>query len=59
MYDEHHALALADEKGLRTTILRLFNAYGPYIHLTWWGGPTVTFIESCWTASRWRSTATG
>ena len=46
MYDEHHALALADEKGLRSTILRLFNAYGPYNHLTWWGGPTVTFIES-------------
>ncbi len=46
MYDEHVALALADEKGLRTTILRLFNAYGPNNHLTWWGGPTVTFIES-------------
>jgi UDP-glucose 4-epimerase len=46
MYDEHVALALADEKGLRPTILRLFNAYGPNNHLTWWGGPTVTFIES-------------
>jgi UDP-glucose 4-epimerase len=46
MYDEHHALALADERGLRTTILRLFNAYGPNNHLTWWGGPTVTFVES-------------
>jgi UDP-glucose 4-epimerase len=46
MYDEHVALALAEEKGLRTTILRLFNAYGPRNHPTWWGGPTVTFIES-------------
>ena len=46
MYDEHYALALADEHGLRTTILRLFNCYGPRNHLTWWGGPTVTFIEA-------------
>jgi UDP-glucose 4-epimerase len=46
MYDEHVALALADEKGLRVTILRLFNAYGPQNHLSWWGGPTVTFIEA-------------
>jgi UDP-glucose 4-epimerase len=46
MYDEHHALALADERGLKTTILRLFNSYGPRNHLSWWGGPTVTFIES-------------
>jgi UDP-glucose 4-epimerase len=46
MYDEHHALALADERGLKVTILRLFNVYGPRNHLTWWGGPTVTFIES-------------
>jgi UDP-glucose 4-epimerase len=46
MYDEHYALALADEKGLRVTILRLFNAYGPRNHLSWWGGPVVTFIES-------------
>ena len=46
MYDEHVALALAEERGLRVTILRLFNAYGPQNHLSWWGGPTVTFIES-------------
>ena len=46
MYDEHVALALAEEKGLRVSILRLFNAYGPQNHLTWWGGPTVTFIEA-------------
>jgi len=46
MYDEHYALALADERGLRVTILRLFNAYGPRNHLSWWGGPVVTFIEA-------------
>jgi UDP-glucose 4-epimerase len=46
MYDEHHALALADERGLQVSILRLFNCYGPRNHLTWWGGPTVTFIEA-------------
>jgi UDP-glucose 4-epimerase len=46
MYDEHYALALADEKDLRVTILRLFNAYGPRNHLSWWGGPVVTFIEA-------------
>ena len=46
MYDEHYALALADEKDLRVTILRLFNAYGPRNHLSWWGGPVVTFVES-------------
>ncbi len=46
MYDEHVALALADEKGLRVTILRLFNVYGPKNHLSWWGGPVVTFLEA-------------
>ncbi len=46
MYDEHVALAMADERDLRVTILRLFNAYGPRNHLSWWGGPVVTFIES-------------
>jgi len=46
LYDEHFALALAEERGLKVTILRLFNAYGPRNHLTWWGGPMVTFIES-------------
>jgi UDP-glucose 4-epimerase len=46
LYDEHLALALAEEKGLRVTILRLFNAYGPRNHLSWWGGPVVTFPEA-------------
>ena len=46
LYDEHLGLALADEQGLKVTILRLFNVYGPRNHLSWWGGPTVTFAES-------------
>ena len=46
MYDEHVALALADEKGLRVTVLRLFNVYGPLNHLSWWGGPVATFMEA-------------
>jgi UDP-glucose 4-epimerase len=46
LYDEHLAFALAEERGLRFTILRLFNAYGPRNHMSWWGGPTVTFIEA-------------
>jgi UDP-glucose 4-epimerase len=46
LYDEHLALALAEERGLRVTILRLFNVYGPLNHLSWWGGPVVTFAES-------------
>ena len=46
LYDEHVCLALADERGLRVSILRLFNAYGPRNHLSWWGGPVVTFVEA-------------
>jgi UDP-glucose 4-epimerase len=46
LYDEHFALALAEERDLRVTILRLFNAYGPKNHLSWWGGPVVTFVEA-------------
>ena len=46
MFDEHVALALAAERDLRVTVVRLFNAYGPYNHLSWWGGPVVTFAEA-------------
>jgi nucleoside-diphosphate-sugar epimerase len=46
LYDEHFALALAEERDLKVSILRLFNAYGPRNHLSWWGGPMVTFVES-------------
>jgi len=46
VYDEHVALALAEERGLRVTILRLFGAYGPRNHPSWWGGPQAAFIET-------------
>jgi UDP-glucose 4-epimerase len=46
LYDEHLALALAEERGLQVSILRLFNCYGPRNHLSWWGGPVVTFVEA-------------
>jgi UDP-glucose 4-epimerase len=46
LVDEHIALALAEERGLRVSILRLFNVYGPQNHLSWWGGPVVTFMEA-------------
>jgi UDP-glucose 4-epimerase len=46
LYDEHIVLALAEERGLRASILRLFNVYGPNNHLSWWGGPVVTFYEA-------------
>jgi UDP-glucose 4-epimerase len=46
LYDEHFALALAEERDLKVTILRLFNAYGPRNHVSWWGGPMVTFVEA-------------
>jgi nucleoside-diphosphate-sugar epimerase len=46
LYDEHIAFALAEERGLRVSVLRLFNVYGPDNHLSWWGGPVVTFAEA-------------
>jgi UDP-glucose 4-epimerase len=46
LYDEHVALALAEERGLRVTILRLFGSYGPRNHPSWWGGPQAAFIEA-------------
>jgi nucleoside-diphosphate-sugar epimerase len=46
LYDEHVALALAEERGLRVTILRLFGSYGPRNHPSWWGGPQAAFTEA-------------
>jgi UDP-glucose 4-epimerase len=46
LYDEHVCLALAEERGLKVTILRLFGSYGPRNHPTWWGGPQSAFIET-------------
>jgi UDP-glucose 4-epimerase len=45
LYDEHVVLALAEERGLRVSILRLFGSYGPRNHPSWWGGPQAAFIE--------------
>lgn len=46
LYDEHVVLALAEERGLKVTILRLFGSYGPRNHPSWWGGPQAAFIET-------------
>ena len=43
--DEHVALALREERGLKVTILRLFGSFGPRNHPSWWGGPQAAFIE--------------
>jgi UDP-glucose 4-epimerase len=45
LFDEHLAMRLIEDEGLKVTILRLFNCYGPYNHATWWGGPLSVFIE--------------
>jgi UDP-glucose 4-epimerase len=45
LYDEHVCLALAEERGLKVTILRLFGSYGPRNHPSWWGGPQAAFAE--------------
>jgi UDP-glucose 4-epimerase len=45
LYDEHIGLAMAEERGLRVSILRLFGSYGPRNHPSWWGGPQAAFIE--------------
>jgi UDP-glucose 4-epimerase len=44
-FDEHLALRLVEERGMKCTILRFFNAYGPRNHPTWWGGPLSVFLE--------------
>lgn len=46
LYDEHVCLALAEERGLKVTILRLFGSYGPRNHPSWWGGPQSAFLEA-------------
>ena len=45
LYDEHVCLALAEERGLKVTILRFFGSYGPRNHPSWWGGPQSAFME--------------
>jgi UDP-glucose 4-epimerase len=46
LYGEHLVLALAAERGLSATILRLFGSYGPHNHRSWWGGPQSAFVEA-------------
>jgi UDP-glucose 4-epimerase len=45
LYDEHVCLALAEERDLKVTLLRLFGSYGPRNHPSWWGGPLSVFLE--------------
>jgi UDP-glucose 4-epimerase len=45
LYDEHVCLALAEERGLKVTIMRFFGSFGPRNHPSWWGGPQAAFIE--------------
>jgi UDP-glucose 4-epimerase len=46
LFDEHVCLALAEERGLKVSILRFFGSYGPRNHPSWWGGPQAAFIET-------------
>jgi UDP-glucose 4-epimerase len=45
LYNEHLALAYREAYDLGVTVLRLFGAYGPRQHRSWWGGPQAVFIE--------------
>ena len=45
LYDEHVCLALAEERGLKVSLLRFFGSFGPRNHPSWWGGPQSAFIE--------------
>ncbi len=45
IYDEFLTMAYGDELGLPYVILRFFGAYGPRMHLDWWGGPHGVFID--------------
>jgi UDP-glucose 4-epimerase len=44
-FDEHLALRLVEERDMKITVLRFFNAYGIRNHPTWWGGPLAVFLE--------------
>jgi UDP-glucose 4-epimerase len=45
LYDEHVALAMAAEQGLKVKIMRFFGSYGPRNNPSWWGGPQAAFFE--------------
>ncbi len=46
IFNEHLTLAYHDEFGITYVILRFFGAYGPHMHLDWWGGPIGVFLKS-------------
>lgn len=46
LYDEHLAFAYQDTYDTPVCILRFFGGYGPYQHLSWWGGPQSVFISA-------------
>ena len=46
LFDEHLALAMCEEAGIYSTILRIFGSYGPRQNLSWWGGPQSVFIDA-------------
>jgi UDP-glucose 4-epimerase len=46
LFDEHLGFAYQDRFGFPVTILRFFNAYGPYQHLSWCGGAIPVFIDA-------------
>ena len=46
IFDEHLTLALSEELGFPSTVVRIFGSYGPRQHLSWWGGPQSVFIDS-------------
>lgn len=46
IFDEHLTLAVSEELGFSSTIIRIFGSYGPRQHRSWWGGPQSVFIDA-------------
>ena len=46
LFDEHLVLAMSEEKGISSTVIRIFGSYGPRQELSWWGGPQSVFIDA-------------
>ncbi|MEO0229372.1 MAG: NAD-dependent epimerase/dehydratase family protein [candidate division WOR-3 bacterium] len=46
IFNEHLVIAYHDEYGIPFVILRFFGAYGPHMHLDWWGGPVGVFLKN-------------
>lgn len=45
IFDEHLCFSYWEEYKVPFVIIRLFGAYGPKQHRTWWGGPQALFID--------------